>query len=40
MCKENNEPNETIEEPSQAYNPEDGIVFEWWGRAEGLSDEQ
>ncbi len=25
---------------SQAYDPEDGIVFEWAGRAEGISDEQ
>lgn len=23
-----------------AWDPEDGIVLEWWGRAEGLSDEQ
>lgn len=23
-----------------AYNPEEGVVFEWMGRAEGLSDEQ
>lgn len=25
---------------SQAYDPEDGIVFEWAGRAEGISEEQ
>ena len=24
----------------QAYNPDDGIVLEWMGRAEGMSDEQ
>lgn len=30
------------EEPIKgcAWDPEDGIVLEWWGRAEGLSDEQ
>ena len=23
-----------------AWNPDDGITLEWWGRAEGLEDEQ
>lgn len=23
-----------------SWNPDDGIVLEWWGRAEGISDEQ
>lgn len=27
-------------ECSNAWNPDDGIVLEWWGRAEGISDEQ
>ncbi len=25
---------------SSAWNPDDGIVLEWWGRAEGLDDNQ
>ncbi len=28
------------ERKGSAYDPEDGIVFEWMGRAEGISDEQ
>ena len=31
---------ENCEELSNAWNPDEGIALEWWGRAEGLSDEQ
>jgi hypothetical protein len=42
MEDKNIEANLEIEEEIKgcAWNPEDGIVLEWWGRAEGLSDEQ
>lgn len=31
---------EQLEDKSCAWNPEDGITLEWWGRAEGLEDKQ
>ena len=31
---------EEVESQSSAWNPDYGIVLEWWGRAEGLDDEQ
>lgn len=38
--KEKDKSEEKSEELSNAWNPDEGIVLEWWGRAEGLSDEQ
>lgn len=38
MCEEKDQ--ENIEPEYNSYDPEEGIVLEWWGRAEGISDEQ
>lgn len=42
MEDKNIESNIELEEEIKgcAWDPDDGIVLEWWGRAEGLSDEQ
>lgn len=38
MCEENDQ--DKVEPEYNSYDPDDGIVLEWWGRAEGISDEQ
>ena len=40
MKEEKEKSKDDIDEMSNAWNPDEGIVLEWWGRAEGLSDEQ
>ena len=38
MCSENEERNDA--DLSSAWSPDDDIVLEWAGRAEGISEEQ